>query len=432
MRSRSRRLVGVFLLLVWPAAMIGLVAPSDASRIGGTVSVLGVWGGSELASFQAMVKPFEGETGIHVQYEGTRDLSAVLTARVQGQHPPDVAELPNPGQMKQLIRSSALKPLTHVLDMDSVKREYAPTWLELGSFDGTLYGVFVKTALKGLIWYDPKVFAANHFALPSTWTDLLALTRRIASHAKTPWCIGLASGAATGWPATDWIEILLLKAAGPKTYADWYEHRISWDSPAVRTAWQQFGKIASNPAYVYGGTQGELTTNFNEAPFPLFTQPPSCYLHLQATFIQAFIANQYPSLRPGADVNFFAFPMIAPQFAGSIEVAGDVFGMFRDTPQARALLRYVITARAQAIWVNRGGALSPNKDVALRNYPDLLSRRAAQMLVGARAAEFDASDLMPPAVTDAFYKGTLGYVQHPGDLDAILRRLEQVARDAYK
>ena len=406
--------------------------PVPMERIGGTVTVLGVWGGSELESFLAMVKPFEEATGVKVEFEGTRDLNAVLTTRTQGGNPPDVAGLPGPGQMAEFAGAGQLVALDDVLDLDAMKEQYAQSWIDLATVDGKVYGVFIKTSLKGLIWYNVKAFQAAGHQVPQTWDELFQLTERMAGENKTPWCIGLESGAASGWPATDWIEDIVLRSAGAETYDRWHRHEIAWTDPAIKSAWERFGMIATNPKYVYGGTQGVLATNFGESPNPLFTDPPSCYLHHQATFIQDFIQKQYPDLKPGEDFDFFAFPTIDPNVPKAVEAGGDLFGMFKDTPQARALMKYLTTPEAQAIWVKRGGALSPNRRVSLDDYPDPLSRRAAEILTSADVARFDASDLMPEAVNATFWKGTLDYVQNPSRLDEILQNLERISQETYK
>ncbi len=403
-----------------------------AGKVGGTVSVLASWGGAELDSFNAMVKPFEDRTGVRVEFQGTRDLSAVLQTRVQGGNPPDVAGLPNPGALPSLARSHALKPLGGVLDMAQVDRDYPAAWRDIGRIGGQPYAIVVKTALKGLIWYDPKTLASEHVALPPTWAGMMALTDRLAGRGMTAWCLGLGSGATTGWPATDWIDMLLLRASGPAAHDAWVQHKIGWDATAVRQAWEQFGRIATNPKYVYGGPQAVLATDFSEAPFPMFARPPRCLFHMQATFVEDMIQRQFAWMRPGSDLAFVPMPRIAPRYAGVAQIAGDVFGMFHDTPQARALMRYLVSADAQAIWVKRGGALSANKGVPLDDYPDPLSRRAAGLLVHASVARFGAGDMMPPEMTAAFYKGTLDYVSHPDQLRSILGHLEAVARDAYK
>ena len=401
-------------------------------RLGGSVSVLGVWGGSELESFRAMVAPFEQATGVTVEFEGTRDLNAVLTTRLQGGNPPDVAGLPGPGQMAEFARAGRLISLDDVVDLGAMREQYASSWLELGTVDGKLHGIFVKTALKGLIWYNPKALRAAGYEIPRTWDALITLTERISAAGKTAWCIGLESGAASGWPATDWIEDIVLRTAGAEAYDQWHRHEIAWTDARIRNAWEQFGRIAANPKHVYGGRDAVLATNFGESPFPLFTDPPGCYLHHQATFIQDFIQKQYPNLAPGEDFDFFAFPQMDPNVPSAVEAAGDLFGMFRDTPQARALIRYLTTPEAQAIWVKRGAALSANRKVSLDDYPDVLSRRAAEILTGAEVARFDASDLMPEAVNAAFWKGTLDYVQDPSRLAEILANIERVAQEAYK
>lgn len=404
----------------------------EQQLIGGTVTVLGVWGGSELESFLAMVKPFEDATGVKVEFEGTRDLNAVLTTRIQGGNPPDVAGLPGPGQMAEYAQAGNLIPLDDVVDLGAMRDQYAQSWLDLGTVDGKLYGIFIKTALKGLIWYNKPAFEQAGYTIPQSWDELLALTDRIANEGKAPWCVGLESGAASGWPATDWIEDIVLRTAGPEAYDQWHRHEIAWTDPQIRDAWAQFGRIAANPKYVHGGAQGVLATNFGESPFPLFTDPPGCYLHHQATFIQDFIQKQYPNLTPGEDFDFFAFPPVDPNVPKAVEAAGDLFGMFRDTPQARALIKYLTTPEAQAVWVKRGGALSANRQVSLDDYPDVLSRRAAEILTSAEVARFDASDLMPEAVNSAFWKGTLDYVQNPNRLDEILQSIERVAQEAYR
>src|SRR5438132_11848947 len=99
--------------------------PQANERIGGTVNVLATWGGDEQASFLAMVQPFEERSGVRVQYEGTRDLNAILTTRVQGGNPPDVAGLPGPGQMAELGKAGSLIDLGGVLDMAAMRQQYS-------------------------------------------------------------------------------------------------------------------------------------------------------------------------------------------------------------------------------------------------------------------------------------------------------------------
>ena len=400
---------------------------ASSGQIGGKVTVIGTWGGSEQDSFLAMVKPFEDQTGIKVEYTGTRDLNAVLTTGVASGILPDLAGLPGPGQMAEYARSGALKPLNDVLDLSQYKADTATALVDLGTVDGKITGVFIKAAVKGLIWYNPGVYTAG---APTSWDDLQAKAKAaaaaVAGGKTKPWCVGLESGAASGWPGTDWIEDFVLRQAGPDIYDKWVAGKQKWTSPEIKAAFQAFGQVVS-PDEVYGGPKTVVTTNFGDGGNPLFTTPPGCIFHHQASFITDFFKKQGGA--KDGQFDFFPFPDINPQYAGAVEGAGDLFGMFNDTPQARALMKYLVTAEAQSIWVGRGGALSANTKVT--NYPDAISKRSAAILANAKIFRFDASDLMPQAMNDAFWKAILDYTVDPTKLDSILTNLDTIQASAY-
>lgn len=194
---------------------------------------------------------------------------------------------------------------------------------------------------------------------------------------------------------------------------------------------QTWGKIVGDPKLCYGGSQYVLSTNFGNAYAPLFENPPKAYFHFQATFIQGFIGKQFPNLKAGEDFSFFALPPVKAEYARSAEIAGDLVGMFRKTPQAAAFLDYLTSAEAQGYWVKGGNGLSPNRQVALADYPNALSKDAAQILTSAEITVFDASDMMPSKMNTAFWAGVVRFVSDPGDLDSVLEELESVRADAY-
>lgn len=386
---------------------------------GGTVSVIGTWGGDEEAAFREMVAPFEADTGITVEYTGTRDLNAVLTTGVASGILPDLAGLPGPGQMAEFADRGALVDLGTVLDVDQYTEQTAPAFVELGTVDGQLSGVFIKSAVKGFIWYDVEQFTGEP---PATWEDLQALPN---GPAEAKWCVALESEAASGWPGTDWIEDFVLRQAGPDVYDAWVAGEQAWTSPEIRQAFEAFGEVVEGS---FGGADTILNTPFGEGGNPLFADPPGCLFHHQASFITSFFQEQGGAAPE--DYDFFPFPDVNPEFSGALTGAGDLFGMFNDTPQSRALINYLVTPEAQQIWVNIGGALSGNREVT--EYPDEISQKSAEALINAEIFRFDASDLMPEAMNNAFWGAILNYVQNPGDLDQILSDLDATQADAYE
>ncbi|HEX8939233.1 MAG TPA: extracellular solute-binding protein [Candidatus Limnocylindrales bacterium] len=408
-----------------PAASGG--APSFG-QIGGSVTVLGSWSGDEQASFMAMVKPFEDMTGVQVQYTGTRDLNTQLSAGIKSGQLPDLAGLPGPGQMAEYAQAGALKDLSSAIDVNAYKANTPQALVDLGTVNGTLVGTFIKLSVKGLIWYSPKTVGDLTSNAPKTWDDLQNLINQDKSKAQAPWCVGLESGAASGWPGTDWIEDFVLRTAGPDTYKQWYQGKVKWTDPAIKKAWQMFGDVVKQ-GNVYGGPDYVLTTNFANGGDKLFSTPPGCLFHHQASFITGL--GGFKDLKAGTDYNFFPFPDINSQYTGSVEGAGDLFGMFHDTPQAKALMQWLVSADAQQIWVKRGGALSANKQVPDSAYPDDISKRSAQLLLNAKNFVFDGSDQMPTDMNAAFWKGILDFVKDQTKLDSILQNLDTVQASSY-
>ena len=394
--------------------------PSD-DLSGQEVTVIGTWGGTEQDAFLAMVKPWEERTGATVKYTGTRDLNTVLTTGVASGVLPDLAGLPGPGQMTEWAGS--LVDLSGVLDSATYSSETAAPLVELGTVNGKLVGVFIKTAVKGLIWYNPSVIDLSGGA-PATWDDLQGVVSQNASKAQAAWCVGIESGAASGWPGTDWIEDIVLRQAGPDVYNSWWQGQVKWTDPQIKSAFETFGSVV---AAAYGGGTGVNATNFQVAGDPLFASPPGCLFHHQASFITGL--GGFATATAGTDYDFFPFPDIDAQYSGAVEGAGDLFGMFHDTPAARSLMAYLVTAEAQDIWVKIGGALSANKNAT--GYPDDISKRSAEALLNAKIFVFDASDLMPAAMNSAFWSGVVKYASDPGQLDSILAELDSAQADAY-
>jgi alpha-glucoside transport system substrate-binding protein len=405
-------------LLIVFALIVGIAGcqAAPSGPIGGTVTVVGSWSGAEEQAFLAMVNPFERDSGITVQYKGTRDLNGQLWESVAKGEPPDVAGLPGPGQMAEFARHGSLKDLSATIDVSQYKADTVPTFIDLGTVDAKLVGVFIKASLKGLIWYNPNNYTLDP---PNTWDDLERSANIARRDEIKTWCMSLGSAATTGWPGTDWIEDIVLRQGGPAVYDDWVAGRLAWTSPEIRSAFEFYGEIVSD---AYGGTAGFVGTDFGDGGNGLFSTPPECLFHHQATFMTEFFESR-AGARKG-EYDFFPFPVIDPQYANSVTGGGDLFGMFNDTPQSRALMEYLLTPEAQQIWVAAGGALSVNTKVT--EYPDDISRRAASILTSAERFRFDASDLMPEQMNAAFLQAVVDYTADPSQLDTILQTLDLV------
>ena len=404
---------------------------SSSSSAPTSVDVLAVWSGNELTNFQMINTAFNQKTGIKVNVETTRDLPTVLNTRVRANNPPDVTGNPSISQFHSLITAGKVIRLDSILDMNSIHANYSQDWLNLVTFNGGLYGVVMLANSKGTVWYNPKQFTASGYTVPTTWNDLITLSDKIAGSGKYPWALGVSSGAASGWPASDWIDQIYLNLNGPDMSDSWVAHKIPWTDPSVKNAFQMFGQIAHGNHYINGGAQAILATGFQDASYLPYDSPPKAYMDYLGDFLVGFITAQFPSLQAGTDYNFFNFPTITQAYAGAITGGADTVFALKDNSAIRQYLQYLSTAEAQEIWVKQGGKSSVNKSVPLSAYPNAVAAAAGKQLSQAPIFRNSQDDLMPSAVETAYWQGVVAYIQNPGNLSSILSTIESTAASSY-
>ena len=387
-----------------------------------TVTILGAMTGPQQEKLEAALTPFVEKTGIEVIYQGTEAFSTLLPVRVEAGNAPDIAMFPQPGLMADFAERGLLAPVETVIDREDLTRAFSQDWLNLATVNGKIYGIWYRASVKSLVWYNPQAFQDAGYTVPQTWDELVALSEEIVADGRVPWCLGMESGDATGWVGTDWIEDIVLRTSGPEVYDRWVENKIPFNSPPIKDAFERFGQIALNPKYVVGGTVGVVSIPFGLSPNGLFTDPPECYMHRQASFISSFFPE---GVVLGKNVDIFPLPPINEEFGLPILVGGDVVAMFNDTPAARKLMQYLASIKPHEVSAQMGGYISPHRGVSLEVYPDPVSRQQAEILLNADLIRFDASDIMPGTVgTGTFWLGILNYIDGQ-DVDTVLIDINQ-------
>ncbi|OHD75445.1 MAG: ABC transporter substrate-binding protein [Spirochaetes bacterium RBG_16_67_19] len=425
------RIIAVLSLAILAAGLVALGADplSDAyaGKLKGTVVTMsGPFTDNDAVKFNESVREFEARTGIDIQYEGSKEFEASISIRINGGNPPDVVDFPQPGLLSNFVKTGKAIDLSKVLDMAKVKANYIQSWLDMGTMRGPqgpiVAGIWARVNVKGIVWYNKKAFDAAGYKVPGTWAQLTGLMNQIRKDGDAPWAIGIESGAATGWTATDWTEQMMLRTTSLANYDKWVAGQLKFDSPEVRRAIQQWSQIWFGEGNVYGGRAAVATTSFGDAPKVLFEDPPKAWLHDQGNFIVSFFPD---GLIPGEDFDFFNLPAVNSTYGAPLLVAGDIYAMFRDRPEVRAVMQYFTSAESLKTWVQSGGALAPQKDARLEWYTNPIDRRLGELLKNAKAVRFDGSDLMPGAVgAGSFWKEMTAYVSGTHTLDQAVKAID--------
>lgn len=343
-------------------------------------------------------KQFTDCTGIEIDYEGSGEFEAQLQVRVDGGNAPDIAFIPQPGLLATFAKAGKLKPAP-ADTKSSAEANYPADWLKYGTVDGTFYGAPLGSNVKSFVWYSPKTFQEKGYIVPKTWDELIALSDKIAAAGEKPWCAGIESGDATGWPATDWLEDLMLRTQTPEVYDQWVTHQIPFNDPKVATALDKAGTILKNEKYVNGGIGGVKsisTTAFQEGGLPILEN--KCYLHRQASFY----ANQWPQgtkVAEDGDVFAFYFPAIDPSKGEPVLAAGEFTVAYADRPEVQAVQNYLASPEYANSRAKLGNWVSGSRGADINNFTNPIDKLSVQILQDqSKVLRFDGSDLMPSAV----------------------------------
>ena len=431
----------------WPAGVAGAAGPSEPESeypfavipggylekalageyVGEEVTVDGPFTDADEVKFKESYKAFEELTGISINYIGNKEFEGTISIRVDAGDPPDIADFPQPGLLAGFARQGHIVDVSTFIPDDWLKKQWNPSWLQMATMAGPdgqsmMAGLWYRFSGKSQVWYPKDDFEAAGYEIPTTWEELIGLMDMIVADGDTPWCIGIESGAATGWPATDWMEEFMLRTTSLENYDAWVAGDLPFSSPEVKNAAETLAKIWFNEEYVYGGTASIVSTFFGDSPSPMFEDPPKCWLHKQGNFITGFFPEGAES---DVDYSFFYLPGIDPAYGKPYLVAGDINAMFNDRPEVRALMEYFTVPESAKGWLETGGALATHLTATPDMYGSDLERGIAQLVSDATSFRFDGSDLMPGEVgAGSFWKGMTDWVSGSADLDTVLAEID--------
>ncbi len=418
-----KKVLSVVLVLAVLLGVVAAVSAEDKSFYqraldgefkGATVVFDGPFVDQDQVFFESSIKDFEDKTGITVKYIGNKDFESSIQMRVEGGNMPDIADFAQPGLIGELAKKGYIVDARDVISEDWLKQNYTQAWLDLAMMPGSdgkdmMAGIWARYNAKSQVYYRPQVWADAGYKVPTTWDEMVALSKQMVEDGETPWCVGIESGAATGWPATDWVEDIMLRTVTPEQYDQWTKGELKFDSPEVRNAIDIMSNIWFTDGFVLGGRQAIASTNFGDSVHPLFQDKDGCMMHRMGNFITAYFPE---GMEPGKDYDVFYLPPIDDKHGNPYLVAGDIYGLFKNektgqpTDAAKAVYEFFTHGESLKFWLGQGGALAPQNDADAAWYKNPTDAKIAGFVANASVFRFDGSDLMPAAVgSGTFWKG---------------------------
>jgi alpha-glucoside transport system substrate-binding protein len=389
------------------------------------IKVLSLWGGSEADNFCKVLEGFTAKTGTKTQYEQARNFLPVLNTRITAGNPPDVAIIPRPGVVTDLAKQGAIKSL----DTFGIKLadNFGQAWIDLGTVEGKEYGVAVKANSKSVIWYKPASLKALGKEIPKTWDELVAVCDAYAAAGKKCFAVG----AKDSWNLTDAFENIYVRSAGPDKYAQLFSGQLPFNDQSVKDAMKLMTDLLANEKYVAGGVDGALGTAFVDGIGRVYKKEGAdAEMFMEGGFVGGIaLKDVNKELKIGTDIDFFDYPTIDEANDSPLIGGGDLAVAFNDKAESKALMEYLATPEAAAIW-GTTGTISPNKNLDTSGFNELLKKEAEQV-TGAEIFRFDGSDLLPGTLGEDWGTALQNIFRKPADTATLLDQFEQKAKPEF-
>jgi alpha-glucoside transport system substrate-binding protein len=401
------------------------------SSVSGSIKFWGIWAATEQKAFEKVIAGFNQQyPNVKVTYQSKgNDIPTVLSTAIAGGNPPDMADVAQPGLVKQLVQQGHLKPITYA--KPAIGDNFSPAWEKLGQVNGKDYALLYKASNKSTLWYNVNVLKQAGVKAPKTWSQLISDAKTIKASGTPAYSLC----GANGWTLTDIFENLYLRRWGQAKYDQLSAHQIKWTDPSVTKSLQDMAQVIGDTGNIYGGTSGALQTDYPTCVDYAFATPPKAAFNFQGDFVSLEIL-QATKAKAQKDFNVVPFPSITPANSKAVETGGDLIITFRDTPAVEAFMKYLATPQAAEIWAKLGGFGSGNKHVPASVYPDPITAATEAPLAGATSVAFDMSDNQPASFGATTGQGEWGifqtFLQHPTQISSIQQQLESAAAKAYK
>ncbi len=411
------------------AAAVALAGCGSGGDSGGDDKTVTIWSSVNEPVQAGLEKALKAKLasdggGITFKWEKVDNINQLIMQKIQANDTPDIAFIPQPGVVADIVKRGKSFPLDDVVDMSALESSMIPGTLEAGTVNDKLYGLLVSASNKSLVFYPKKAWDKAGYQAPTTIDELNTLTEKIKSDGNTPWCMGIESDTATGWAATDWFEDLVLRYGGPDEYDKWVKNETKFDSDLVREAAAEFEKLMFTEGNVLGGRKAIASTNFGTAGNPMFDPKPGCWLYKQGSFITGFFPDKIQADIDG-NVGVFGFPPAEAGGEDPVLGAGDMAVMLDDSASTKKAMKYLAETDIGKDAAADSSFVSPHKDFDLANYSNELTRQVAKVAYEATAFRFDGSDQMPGEVgAGTFWKDMTAWISGQEDLDTALKNID--------
>jgi multiple sugar transport system substrate-binding protein/raffinose/stachyose/melibiose transport system substrate-binding protein len=386
------------------------------------VIFLHYWTGSLSGGISEMVTVYNKKyPKFNVRATGFEHESFKIGIKVMlaGGNPPDLFSYWAGARTQSLVDQDYLSPIDDLWKKANMDERFPRSVANACTYNNEKYAIPVTQHFTAF-FYNKKIFKDNEIDVPKTWTEFIAVCKKLKKRGITP----IALGSMERWPAQFWFDYILLRTAGPD-----YRHRLmtlnaSYSDTEVIKAfsiWKEvldLGFFIDNPN-VFDWAAAAKKVYHGEAA-----------MTLMGTWIIGFFDNQL-GWKQDLDYDFFPFPIVDEKVplvsVGPIDAI--VIPKKGKIGAAKKTLEYFADIEPQKEMSKGSGALAPNKKIPLSFYSDL-QQRILKTIHNTPYWAFNYDLATRPSVAEIGLDCFVKFIGHPGNYKSILEETDKKTKQA--
>ncbi|MDJ0334329.1 ABC transporter substrate-binding protein [Salinibacterium sp. G-O1] len=248
-------------------------------------------------------------------------------------------------------------------------------------------------------FYRKSVWAEKGYTEPTTFDELIALSKQMQSDGMTP----IAFADKDGWPAMGTFDYINMRTNGYQFHVDLCAHEESWDQQKVKDVfdnWKQLLPFQSTNA---------LGMTWQEGAQSLGDGSAGMYL------LGSFVTQQFTDPAVLADIDFFPFPEIAVEGREAVEAPIDGLMLTKrggENQAARDFLAFMGTAAGQEAYFSVDTAnLMTVKDADTSSYTEFNKKLAGVISDAKSVSQFFDRDALPAMANNVMIPALQGFLK---------------------
>ncbi|WP_405895650.1 ABC transporter substrate-binding protein [Streptomyces sp. NBC_00104] len=285
--------------------------------------------------------------------------------------------------------------------------------------DGKYYFVPLYT-YPWAVFYRKSVFQQYGYEVPTTWSDFIALCKRMRKDKLVP----IAFGDKDAWPALGTFDQINFRTNGYDFHVELMAGRASWTDAKTRAAFDNWAEIL--PYH----QEGAVGRTWQDAAQTLVAKKAGMYL------LGSFVGQQFTNKDDLDDLDFFAFPEIDPAYGqDTVEAPTDGF-MLSKAPKNKAaaveLLEFLGTPEAEQIYLKADPNVVAASTKADTSSYTPLQKKAYEMISGAKSlTQYMDRDSRPDFTSTVMQPALQKFIRDPKGVDSLLSSIERQKKTIF-